>query len=147
MLSSLRAIPLNLAARSMLCSGPAPSPLVRVLPATQRWSSNSSGADKETVTKADLVQILSKEYEMTAAQSARVLDTVLDTIVEVRTGDEEAAAIRQPGAARSLNAHSNPILVFVSSLGTLASSVFDLQLLSSVMCRSWSSSQLYCADI
>jgi hypothetical protein len=31
-----------------------------------------------------LVQILSKEYEMTAAQSARVLDTVLDTIVEVR---------------------------------------------------------------
>lgn len=32
------------------------------------------------------MSILSKEYEMSNAQSARVLDTVLDTIVEVRYG-------------------------------------------------------------
>ncbi|KAL3780356.1 hypothetical protein ACHAWO_003302 [Cyclotella atomus] len=81
MLSSLRSIPLNLASRST--SRPAPSCLSsKAILAPQRWSSSGSGADKETVTKADLVQILSKEYEMTAAQSARVLDTVLDTIVE-----------------------------------------------------------------
>lgn len=47
--------------------------------ATRRFSSSKD----TTLTKADLIQILSKEYDMTAAQSSRVLDTVLDTIVEV----------------------------------------------------------------
>ena len=44
---------------------------------------NNNSNNNNVLSKSDLIQILSKEYEMTSAQSARVLDTVLDTIVEV----------------------------------------------------------------
>ncbi|KAL3786301.1 hypothetical protein HJC23_006581 [Cyclotella cryptica] len=52
-----------------------------------RFSSNdndTSSISKEgELRKADLVAILATEYKITLAQSARMLDTVLDTIVEV----------------------------------------------------------------
>ena len=45
--------------------------------------SNDSPA-KEGLTKADLAQIISSEHDLKMAESNRILDTLLDTIVEVR---------------------------------------------------------------
>lgn len=39
---------------------------------------------KEGLTKADLAQIISSEHDLKMAESNRILDTLLDTIVEVR---------------------------------------------------------------
>ena len=50
---------------------------------------STSGHDASNISKegelrkADLVAILAAGYKITLAQSARMLDTVLDTIVEV----------------------------------------------------------------
>ena len=77
--------------RSPLLHRPPIMPAASAASSTMRHSSttdNNDDSKKSTnennvLTKSDLIQILSKEYEMTTAQSARVLDTVLDTVVEV----------------------------------------------------------------
>lgn len=59
------------------------APTAPYLRATTRFSSTDAEAEKTTLAKADLVAIVAKEYDISVAQSTRILDTVLDTIVEV----------------------------------------------------------------
>ena len=50
-------------------------------------TSNDPPAPKDkgpVLTKADLAQIISAEHDLKMAESNRILDTLLDTIVEVR---------------------------------------------------------------
>ena len=70
----LRSIPLQLTRRPLMNTP---------LSAVRHYNGDVNRSEKTVLTKGDLVSILSKEYEMPVAQSARVLDTVLDTIVEV----------------------------------------------------------------
>mmetsp|Transcript_19864 Transcript_19864/g.30999 ORF Transcript_19864/g.30999 Transcript_19864/m.30999 type:complete len:158 (+) Transcript_19864:49-522(+) len=52
--------------------------------------SNDSPA-KEGLTKADLAQIISSEHDLKMAESNRILDTLLDTIVEAVSKDSSVS--------------------------------------------------------
>lgn len=76
--------------RIPLCSTPAiPRKAMSIWQPITQVRLSTSGHDASNISKegelrkADLVAILAAEYKITLAQSARILDTVLDTIVEV----------------------------------------------------------------